>query len=202
MFETFFLLTYNRFMSAETQNKGQYITDFPSDYTVIDIETTGLSVHNNEIIELSALKVRGDKIIEKYSTLIKPEGKISSFISNLTGITNEMVQNSPKITEVLPSFTDFLADDCIIGHNVHFDMNFIYNNLKKYFNKELPNNYTDTMKLSRKYCKLPSHRLSYLAEKFGISTQGHHRALNDCIMTFEIYKRIKQTANSEQIPLL
>jgi len=185
-------------MVAETKSKGQYITDFPADYTVIDIETTGLSARNNEIIELSALKVRDDKIVEKFSSLVKPQGSISSFISKLTGITNEMVQNAPIITEVLPKFTAFLADDCILGHNVNFDINFIYNNLQKHFNKELVNNYTDTMRLSKKYCKLPSHKLSYLAEKFGISTEGHHRALNDCVMTFEIYKKIKQTANAEQ----
>lgn len=185
-------------MSINAKPKREYISDFPSDYTVIDIETTGLSIHSNEIIEISALKVRDDKVIEKFSSLIKPEGHINSFISKLTGITNEMVQEAPAITEVLPAFTKFLDNDCILGHNVHFDINFIYTNLKKYFNKELPNSYTDTMKLSRKYCKLPSHRLSYLAEKFGISTEGHHRALNDCIMTFEIYKKIKQTASAEQ----
>lgn len=188
-------------MSTETKTKGQYIADFPSDYTVIDIETTGLSVHSNEIIELSALKIRDDKIVEKFSSLVKPEGTINSFITKLTGISPKMVETAPTITTVLPEFMKFLSDDCILGHNVRFDMNFICTNLKRHFDKNFPNDYTDTMKLSRKYCKLPSHKLSYIAEKFGISTEGHHRALNDCIMTFEIYKRIKQTANTEQLSL-
>ena len=113
-----------------------------------------------------------------------------------------MVEKAPKITEVLPEFTNFLKDDCILGHNVNFDIKFICANLKKHFNQDLPNDYTDTMKLSRKYCKFPSHKLSFLAEKFGISTQGHHRALNDCIMTYEIYKKIKQTASSEQLSMI
>ena len=189
-------------MNTKPDNKRQYVTTFPSDYTVIDIETTGLSAVNNEIIELSALKVRNDEVVEKFSTLIKPENTISSFISNLTGITNNMVEKAPKITEVLPEFTNFLKDDCILGHNVNFDIKFICANLKKHFNQDLPNDYTDTMKLSRKYCKFPSHKLSFLAEKFGISTQGHHRALNDCIMTYGIYKKIKQTASSEQLSMI
>ena len=188
--------------TIQQQKKRQYITTFPSDYTVIDIETTGLSAVNNEIIELSALKVRDDEIVQKFTTLIKPENSINPFISRLTGITNEMVNNAPKITEALPDFMDFLADDCILGHNVIFDIKFICSKLKEHFNKEFPNNYTDTMKLSRKYCKFPSHKLSYLAEKFGISTQGHHRALNDCIMTYEIYQKIKQTANTEQLSII
>ena len=105
-----------------------------------------------------------------------------------------MVAYSPKITEVLPDFTEFVASDCIIGHNVNFDINFIYDNIKRHFNKEFSNDYVDTMRLARKFCKFSSHRLSYLAEQFEISTEGHHRALNDCIMTYEIYKKIKTMA--------
>lgn len=185
-------------MINTARKKGNYIKAFPSDYTVVDIETTGLSASTNEIIEISALKVRNDKIINRFSSLIKPQKPIGSFITNLTGITNDMVSTAPDITKVLPEFTDFLEEDCIIGHNVHFDINFIYENLKRHFDKELLNDYTDTMRLSRKYCKFKSHRLSYLAEQFDISTEGHHRALNDCIMTYEIYKKIKEIALNTQ----
>lgn len=178
-------------MIHTVRKKGEGKLEFPSDYTIIDIETTGLSTTKNEIIELSALKVRNDKIISQYSSLIKPDNSIGSFITKLTGITNEMVADSPKITEVLPDFTEFISDDCIIGHNVNFDINFIYDNLLRHFNREFSNDYVDTMRLARKFCKFPSHRLSYLAERFEISTEGHHRALNDCIMTYEIYKKIK-----------
>lgn len=185
-------------MTAELKNKGVYLAEFPSDYTVIDIETTGLSSKRNEIIELSALKIRNDIITGQFSTLIKPVKPISSFITKLTGITNEMVENSPMIKEVLPDFMEFLKDDCIMGHNVHFDINFIYENLMRHHNIPLTNNYTDTMRLARKHCNFTSHRLSYLAKQFEISTEGHHRALNDCIMTFEIYKKIKAIAQLQQ----
>lgn len=177
--------------TAMTRNKGLHLLEFPSDYTVIDIETTGLSARESEIIELSALKIRDDKIISKFSSLVKPHNRIGTFITKLTGITNEMVSEAPAINDVLETYMEFLSNDYILGHNVNFDINFIYDNLKKHFNREFSNNYIDTMRLARKYCKFPSHKLSYLAECFNISTEGHHRALNDCVMTFEIYNHIK-----------
>ena len=115
-------------MATRCRNKGESLIDFPSDYTIVDIETTGLSPQQCEIIEISALKIRNDKIKAKFSTLVKPEGLIGRFITKLTGITNLMVENAPKIDKVLPKFLEFAGNDCIIGHNVNFDINFIYDN--------------------------------------------------------------------------
>lgn len=184
-------------MTNVTRNKGKNLVEFPENFTVIDIETTGLSSINNEIIELSAIKVENNKIVNQFSSLIKPKGKINKFITSLTGITNEMVTNQPDIVEVLPVFMNFVRNDCVLGHNVNFDINFIYDNLKKYFNKEFTNDYVDTMRLAKKYCNFPSHSLAYLANRFEISTQGHHRALNDCLMTLKIYEKIKKIKFSE-----
>lgn len=178
--------------NTSIRNKGEYLTDFPSDYTVIDIETTGLSSIYNEIIELSALKVRNDKVIDKFSQLIKPSGRISSFISRLTGISNELVKDANSIENVLPAYLEFISDDIVLGHNVNFDINFIYDNLKKHHNKEFNNNYIDTMKISRKYLRLESHSLSSLAKHYKVDTSGHHRALNDCMITLNIYKKLKK----------
>ena len=158
--------------------------DFIEDFTVIDIETTGLSCEKNEIIELSAIRVRNGIITDKFSSLVKPNGHINSFIKNLTGISNEMVENAPDITSVLPEFMEFISQDVLLGHNISFDLRF----KKEFFNQKL-----DTMRLSRKYMThLPSHRLKTVAEYFNVSTKGHHRALNDCLITYEIYKNIKQ----------
>lgn len=165
--------------------------EFPADYTLLDIETTGLSYYNNEIIELSAIKVRDDKIINEFSMLVKPDGSISAFITHLTGISEDMVKNAPHIKDVLHKFLEFLSDDIIIGHNVKFDINFIQANLSKYLNIELKNEHVDTMRLARRYCKLPSHKLKSLAKHYNVNIEGHHRALNDCIITYEIYKHIK-----------
>lgn len=178
--------------NTSIRNKGEYLTDFPSDYTVIDIETTGLSSTFNEIIELSALKVRKDKVVDKFSQLVKPSGRISSFISRLTGISNELVKDAGSIENILPAYLEFIADDIVLGHNVNFDINFIYDNLKKFHNKEFNNNYIDTMKISRKYLALASNSLSSLAKHYKVDTTGHHRALNDCMITLNIYKKFKK----------
>lgn len=167
--------------------------EFPPNYTVIDIETTGLSCENCEIIELSALKIRDYSIVDKFSSLVKPKGRINSFITSLTGISNDMVKEASSITSVLPEFVEFVASDILLGHNVNFDLRFIKHNLKKYFDKDFENKSIDTMRISRKYCRnLRSHKLETLANFYNVSTKGHHRALNDCVMTHEIYLNLKQ----------
>ena len=177
-------------MSKTTENIA--IIEFPSDYTVIDIETTGLSYNKNEIIEISALKVRADNIIGKFSKLIKPQEKICSFITHLTGITNDMVKNAENIENVLPEFMKFLLEDIILGHNVKFDINFLQRNLEKNKLARLKNEKIDTMLLARKYCRLPSHSLKNLAKHYEIDLKGHHRALVDCEITNKIYQNIKK----------
>ena len=82
-------------------NKGQSLIAFPNDYTVVDIETTGLSPEYDSIIEISALKVKDNVIIDKFTTLVNPECYICEFITELTGITNEMVETAPKIDVAL-----------------------------------------------------------------------------------------------------
>ena len=167
--------------------------EFPDNYTVIDIETTGLSCEKNEIIELSALKIRNNKVVDEFTSLVKPGGHINSFIRGLTGISDELVKDANDITKVLPDFISFIEDDTILGHNVKFDLRFIKHNLKKHFQKDFNNTAVDTLKVSRKYCtELTSHRLQVLAEYFNISTKGHHRALKDCEITNDVYHNIKQ----------
>lgn len=167
-------------------------SEFPIDYTVIDIETTGLSPDKNNIIELSAIKIRNNKIIDTFTELINPREKINGFVSNLTGITNLMVQKADIIENVLPKYMNFISDDIVLGHNVKFDIRFISKNLEKYFNDKFKNESMDTMRLSRRYCTdITSHKLSNLANYFNIDSTGHHRGLKDCEMTYYVYEGIK-----------
>ena len=172
------------------------------DYVVIDIETTGLDPKNNEIIELSALKIKDNKIIDQFSTLCKRNNEIPEFIIDLTGITNAMVETAPKIENILPEFIKFIDSSIIIGHNVNFDINFIYNNYKKYFNKELSIDFIDTMRLSRIVLpELKHHRLQDLSEYFKIEEKNLHRGLVDCNTTFKIYNLLKQYIKEKNISL-
>lgn len=167
-------------------------SEFPTDYTVIDIETTGLSPDKNNIIELSAIKIRNNKIIDTFTELINPNERINSYITNLTGITNSMVENADTLEHILPKYVNFIANDIVLGHNVKFDIRFISKNLEKLFNNRFKNESMDTMKLSRRYCTdITSHKLSNLANYFNIDSKGHHRGLKDCEMTYYVYEGIK-----------
>jgi DNA polymerase-3 subunit epsilon len=177
----------------ETQrDKGKSLRKPPVDYVIIDIETTGLSPEHDEIIELSAVKVKNDEIVDQFTTLCCPETKISSFITKINGITNDMVKDAPKIKEALERYISFIGDSVIMGHNVNFDINFIYNNYIKLFEKKFTNDFFDTLKLARKVCTdLQHHKLSDLVEHYNIINEQAHRGLSDCIATHQVYLKLK-----------
>ncbi len=177
--------------------KGASTLLFPSDYVVIDIETTGLSPYSDAIIELSALKVEGYSVTSSFSSLVNPLFRISPFITQLTGITNGMLLSALPIESVLPRFLDYVGSSHIVGHNVNFDINFIYDNSVRLFASPFSNDFTDTMRLSRAVLgTLPHHRLSDLSAYYGVSYEGAHRALQDCRITHECFLRLRDDITS------
>lgn len=178
--------------------KGKSLIEIPNKYIAFDIETTGLDPMYDEIIEIGAIKIEDGKEIETFSTLIKPEYEIDEFITELTGITNEMLMNAPKINEVLPKFMDFIKGSVILGHNVNFDINFIYDNLINEDMYPITNDFVDTLRLSRKLLpELKHHRLSDLANYYNIDTTGNHRSLTDVRITIEIFKNLEKLVESK-----
>ncbi len=168
--------------------KGKSLIEDLDNYTVIDIETTGLNWKFNKILEISALKVRNKKIVEEFSELINPHETIPSFISNLTGITDDMAKDAEELEEVLKKFKEFLKDDIIVGHNVNFDINFLYDNFDLVLGENLSNDFIDTLRISRKLLpELDNHKLDNLIKYYKIIERDKHRALNDCILTNEVY---------------
>lgn len=175
--------------------KGRDIGTFPSDFTVVDIETTGYPASGAEIIEVSALRYRDDRFAASFSSLIKPTGRIPYFITQLTGITNEMVADARDRKGVLRDFKDFLQGDVIIGHNVNFDVNFLYDELGEHLGYVMRNDFVDVLRLSRQYLPfLPNHKQVTVAEYFGLDTSGAHRALKDTEICAENYLRLKEIA--------
>ncbi len=165
-----------------------------SDYTVIDLETTDVNIYKCEIIEVSAVKVRNNEITDKFSSLVKPTGIISSLITSITGITNEMVDNAPDIQEMLPKYLEFIGDDIILGHNVAcFDRNIIKLYCERLGLPPFMNDTLDTLTYARK-CTLdvPNRKLTTLTEYFGISHDNAHRALADCIANHYCYQKLKK----------
>lgn len=175
------------------RNKGQSLLIIPESYVVIDIETTGFCSKYDEIIELSAIKVVNNQVVDKFSTLVKPDNKIDDFIIDLTGITNEMLSNAPKIQQALPEYINFLGDNILIGHNVNFDVNFIYDNLNIFFNKEFNNDFVDTIRFSRRLLQeLENHKLKTIARHFELKFDKMHRGLIDCEITYQILLKFKE----------
>ena len=182
------------------EHKGKKVSQLIDDYIVLDIETTGLDPYFDEIIEICALKISGDNIIDQYSTLIKPENPIDDFISELTGITNDMVENAPDIKCVLPIFLSFIGDSIIIGHNIHFDINFIYDKCVDHLKMYFGNDFLDTMRISRRlFPEISSHRLINLASEFNLVSKPTHRALSDCKCTHELYRYLKKYITDNNI---
>ncbi len=177
--------------------KGKSLLDFPSDYTLIDIETTGLDPNYDEIIEIAAIRIRNNMIDSTFSTLVKPERLIDSFITELTGITNDMVANSLPIEPNLYKLHSFINNDILLGHNVNFDVNFLYDNYIKYTPYLFKNNFVDTLRLSRKvYPDLGSHSLSYLTRSLGIISKTSHRAEADCLTTYSLVNSMINTISN------
>ena len=117
---------------GQREFKGKSIIDFPDEYICFDVETTGLSLEYHEIIEISAVRVKNGNICEVFSSLVHPSESIPQFITNLTGITNEMAKHAPEPQSVLPRFIEFIGDNVLVGHNAaSFDMNFVYDACEK-----------------------------------------------------------------------
>lgn len=176
-----------------TAKKGKNLMKFVDDYVLVDIETTGLSPTKDEIIEIGAIKVQNNKIIETYNELININRKLPSFITKLTGITDDMIKSGRMPTLVLKEFVDFTQNNIIIGHNVNFDLGFLINKCRKYLNYNLDNDYIDTMFLARRLVPDSiNYKLGTLAKYFNVSYEGAHRGLKDVQITFEVYNNLRK----------
>lgn len=172
--------------------KGKQRTEYLKDYVIFDLETTGVSCNSDRVVEISALKVVNGCITEEFSTLVNPQCSIPYHASQINGITDDMVKDAPVFEDALKEFFEFVGDMVLVGHNIHsFDMRFIYRDSEKYFGSIPGNDYVDTLKIAR-ICLpgLRHHTLADLADHYGISTKGAHRALNDCRMNQAVYEKM------------
>lgn len=174
--------------------KRKSLLDFPNNYIIIDLETTGLSSIYDSIIEITAIRYVNHNPVDNFSTLIKIDEELDSYITELTGITNEMLINKGMdITEAMNILRQFINnDDILIGHNLNFDLKF----LDKYI--ALPNDYIDTLRLSRKILKnLKHHRLIDVANYYNVDCTDNHRAEKDCMITNSILIELEKDVLSQ-----
>lgn len=196
---TFFFNTYQKCYRNERTFKGASLLKFIDEYIAIDTETTGLYPTTDELIEIAAVHIKDGEIISQFQSLIKPSREIDDFIIKFTGITNEMVQDAPLVSDILPSFLDFVGNHIIVGHNVHFDINFIYDSCINHLKRPFSNDLIDNLRLSRALFDFHRHKLSDLIKHFDIEGNVAHRALSDAIQTHLCYEYMKNYAKTNGI---
>jgi DNA polymerase-3 subunit epsilon len=157
-------------------------------YAIIDIETTGGSARLEKITEIAIYLHDGDQITGEFVTLINPERNIPYFITSLTGITNEMVEDAPRFFEVARTIVELTEGRTFVAHNARFDYSFIRQEFKSLgFNYK--RNVLDTVALSRKL--FPGHRsysLGNICKDLRITINGRHRAAGDAFATVKLFE--------------
>ncbi len=178
---------------------GEADAPFTGEYCVFDIETTGLSPFSCHITEIGAVILKDGAVTDRFQTFVDPEEPIPENITNLTGITDEMVQGAPTSQEAVKAFLEFAGDRILVAHNANFDISFIR---KVADDHAIPfaNTYLDTVALSRYVNpELKRHKLNLLADYFGLGDFNHHRASDDAQMLALIFAKMMQKMSDEGI---
>ena len=174
--------------------------DFINDeFIIFDLETTGLSPLTCKITEIGAVKVKNGEVLEVFNTFADPEEHIPENITELTGITDEMVAGAPSQKEAVEAFLAFAGDRLLVAHNASFDTSFVRTCCE---NNKIPftNSYLDTVAMSRHVNpELSKHKLDSLAEYFGLGDFNHHRASDDAEMLAAIFFKMVEKLKQEGI---
>lgn len=171
-------------------------------YAILDIETTGGSPKNERITEIAIYIHDGKQIINEYSSLVNPEKNIPYFITGLTGITNEMVADSPKFFEIAKDIVEITKDCIVVGHNVNFDYSFIQNEFK-HLGYEFKRDSLCTVKLSRKLIPgYKSYSLGKICKELNININGRHRAAGDAFATVKLFELLLKASKEQGSELI
>ncbi len=168
-----------------------------STYIAFDFETTGLSLENDRIIEIAAIKFEAGEAVDRFVTLVNPDRQIDPFITDITGISNAMVSNAPKEENIIDDILDFLEGHPLVAHNISFDISFLNSICERYNKPVVEHQLYDTLQLSRTYMFFhPTHSLSSISEYFNLSAIGAHRAEADTENTGIIFQHLIHEAAS------
>ena len=159
-------------------------------WVALDLETTGLSPERDKIIEVGAVKFRGNEILDTFTALVNPRRRLGDFIVRLTGIEQHEVDRAPEFDAVRRSFAEFVGQSPIVGHNLRFDLGFLANN-----GLDLRNPRCDTWDLAYVlYPRLAEYSLERLADRFGVPNTNAHRALADAHATRNVFNVLLRRA--------
>jgi DNA polymerase-3 subunit epsilon len=167
-------------------------------FVILDLETTGATPVDCEITEIGAVKYVGGELVGTFQTLVNPDAIIPPMITVLTGITQAMVIEAPRIAEVLPTLFEFIGDAVIVGHNVRFDMSFLDTAAQRLGYGRFPNRRADTLALARRLVQseVRNLRLSSLAAHFRSPVTPNHRALEDARATAHVFFELLDRAGT------
>lgn len=191
------------FNPANTQHKKADIKNYTrikhlvDDVTILDFETTGGSHLYHEVIQIGAIKYRNGKEIQRFNEFVRPKTSIPTKITRLTGITNQMVQSAKPTIHLFNQLCDFLQGEVLVAHNASFDMKFLLSYLYRFQISHEKFNVIDSVPLARTYLtQLPNHKLETIKHFLKIKVSSH-QAINDCLVTGELYYLCKMLATDQ-----
>ncbi|WP_394271371.1 PolC-type DNA polymerase III [Anaerococcus nagyae] len=171
------------------------------EFVVFDLETTGLSRFKDKITEIGAVRVKNGEITEEFNELVNPEQIIPEKVVELTGITNEMVMDKPKIDKILPKFLEFAGDTILVGQNSDFDIGFVKENSKQ-LGLDFAPIYMDTLPMARAlFTDMGRFSLDKIARKLNIPAFNHHRASDDARATAQIFIKMYDMIMNQDLNL-
>ena len=170
----------------------RWTVDPQREYVVVDVETTGGRGANHRITEFAAVRLRGDRIVDRYQTLLNPERPIPPTISRLTGISQAMVANAPRFVDVADTIADFIGDRVFVAHNVGFDYRFLRFEFERLGRSFRSPKMCTCSGMRRQYPGLRSYSLAALCQTFDIPLKQHHRALCDAEAAAELLVLINE----------
>lgn len=177
------------------KSRNHNMPTYPSNYVILDLETTGLDFSRDEIIEVGMLRVADNKVVETFNVLLIPSKLISKQIEALTGITNELLENEGcVIGDIIQDIKCFIGDSILLGHNIKFDLCFLNKALFSCLQESLDNQYYDTIDIYTKLLngRKASKKLSDVAATYKINVAEKHRSLADCYTIKAVYDLLRQ----------
>ena len=165
-------------------------TGWDNTFVVFDLETTGFDKKECKIIEIGAVKIRNGEVIDTFSEFVDPEQPIPPKITELTSITDSMVEGAEKIEVMLPRFKEFCKDCVLVAHNALFDVGFMKEKARQQ-GTDFEFCYMDTLTLGRAmYPGLTNHKLDTISKHLNVILENHHRAVDDAKATADVFVKM------------
>lgn len=169
-------------------------------FVCFDVESTGLDVENDRIIEIAIVKFKGKEILERYETLIYPDISIPEESTAIHKITNEMVEGKPRIFDVIPKVLKMIESEIVVGHHIIYDIEILRHEAERHGigNRLKQIRYVDTLRLARLFDESESNSLEALRKHFRIPDEGAHRAMNDVLVNIQVFQYLAQPFSTLQ----